>query len=231
MNRHSLDRLNTINDSPPEKKTLLIFRGDPDSSAYDEEKKQYDPRVRVVFHSKAYSDEDVTLQWINLDLVPAVVSGGTRDDPRLVALNVFTGQKTASVLRTFRSYNMVAAFIPEGCTGLIQPTDTSINKILKERVTILLDEEAENNPDIWDNQFSIFDRRIVITKVVLDAWHWLHTERQPPIQRAFLYTRLSLQPDGSTDSVLHIKDLPDFAIGHWQLPIYFSTWWFGILCT
>jgi len=98
---------------------LLIFRGDPDLSAYDEEKKQYGPRVRVIFNSKAYSNEDVTLQWINIDLVPAVVSGGTRDDPRLVALDVFAGQKTASVLRAIRSYNMVAAFIPEGYTGLI----------------------------------------------------------------------------------------------------------------
>jgi len=58
----------------------------------------------------------------------------------------------------------------------------------------------------------------VIIKVTADALHWLHTERQLLIQRAFLYTGLSLQPDASTDSLLRIKDLPDFAIGHWQLP-------------
>ncbi|RPB18464.1 hypothetical protein L211DRAFT_77729 [Terfezia boudieri ATCC MYA-4762] len=45
----------------------------------------------------------------------------------------------------------------------------------------------------------------------------LHTERQLLIQRAFLYTGLSLQPDGSTDSLLRIKDLPSISIGEWRL--------------
>ena len=196
---------------------LLIFRGDPKSSAYDEEKKQYDARVRVIFNSKAYSNEDVTLEWIEKDLLSAIVAQGTQEDPQLIALDVFAGQKTASVLRAFRSHNMVAAFIPEGCTGLIQPMDTSINKVLKEKISILLDEEVESNPDVWENDFSISDRRITITKVVATAWQWLHTERQLLIQRAFLYTGLSLQPDGSTDSLLRIKDLSTFAIGEWRL--------------
>jgi len=198
-------------------KPLLIFRGDPTSASYDTEKLQYDRRVRVIFNSKAYSNEEVTLEWIEKDLLPAIMSTGSEQDPRLVALDVFAGQKTAAVLRTFRSYNMVTAFIPEGCTGLVQPMDTSINKVLKDRISLLLDEEVEKNPEIWENDFSISDRRIVITKVVADAWHWLHTDRQLLIQRAFLYTGLSLQPDGSTDSLLRIKDLPNFSIGDWHL--------------
>ena len=73
--------------------------------------------------------------------------------------------------------------------------DTSINKVLKEQISYLLDVEAERNPRLWDNNnFSIADRRIVITKVVADAWDWLHQEKKLLIIRAFQYTGLALQP-------------------------------------
>lgn len=96
--------------------------------------------------------------------------------------------------------------------------DTSINKVLKEKISELLDEEMEKNPVLWDNDFGIADRRIVITKVVAEAWDWLHREKQLLIIRAFQYTGLALQPDGSTDSLLRIKDLPDLTIGDWTIP-------------
>ena len=47
---------------------LLIFRGDPNSCANGEGKEQYDSRVRVIFNSKAYSNESVTLEWIEKNL-------------------------------------------------------------------------------------------------------------------------------------------------------------------
>ena len=200
-------------------KPLIIFRGEDSSQSYDEERTCYDKRVRVIFNSKAYSNEEVTLDWIHQDLLPAVTSNGDTSDPRLLSLDVFAGQKTATVLHAFRSNKIVTAFIPEGCTGLVQPMDTSINKVLKEHISLLLDVEAERNPTLWDNaEFSIADRRIVITKVVAEAWDWLHQEKKLLIMRAFQYTGLALQPDGSSDSLLRIKDLSDLVIGNWSLP-------------
>ena len=198
-------------------KPLIIFRGDDSSQSYDEERTCYDKRVRVIFNSKAYSNEEVTLDWIHQDLLPAITSDGDISDPRLLALDVFAGQKTATVLHTFRSNKIVSAFIPEGCTGLVQPMDTSINKILKEQISYLLDVEVERNPTLWENDFGIADRRIVITKVVAEAWDWLHQEKKLLIMRSFQYTGLALQPDGSIDFLLRVKDLADLVIGNWSL--------------
>ena len=99
--------------------------------------------------------------------MPAVTADGDISDPRLLSLDVFAGQKTATVLHTCRTNQIVTAFIPEGCTGLVQPMDTSINKVLKEKISELLDEEVEANPELWENDFSVADRRIIITKVVI----------------------------------------------------------------
>ena len=105
------------------------------------------------------------LEWIEKDLLLAIASQDTQKDRWLIALDVFASQKTASVLQAFRSHNIVAVFFPEGYTGLVQPMDTFIIIVLKEIIWILSDEEVENNSDIWENDFSISDRRIIITKV------------------------------------------------------------------
>ena len=211
-------------------KPLLIFRGDNNSQRYNDERSRYDKRVRVVFNSKAYSNEEVTLEWIHQDLLPAVTADGDISDPRLLSLDVFAGQKTATILHTCRTNRIVTAFIPEGCTSLVQPMDTSINKVLKERISLLLDEEMEKNLELWESDFKIADRRIIITRVVAEAWDWLHCEKKLLIMRAFQYTGLALQPDGSTDSLLRIKDLPDLSIGDWTIQAQSHNPTYGIDC-
>ena len=91
--------------------------------------------------------------------------------------------------------------------------DTSINKILKEQIGYLLDIEVEQNPTLQDHDFGISDRRIIITEVVAQAWKWLHQEKKLLIMRSFQYTGLALQPDGSSDSLVRIKDLLNLIIG------------------
>ena len=129
-------------------KPLIIFRGEDSSHWYDKERACYDPRVWVIFNNKAESNEQVTLDWIYQDLLPAITSNGSYSDPQLLALDVFTRQKTATVVQTFRSNKSITVFIPEGCTSLVQPMDTSINKILKEQIGYLLDIEVEQNPTL-----------------------------------------------------------------------------------
>ena len=48
--------------------------------------------------------------------------------------------------------------------------------------------------------------------------------------RAFQYTGLALQPDGSKDSLLRIKDLPDLTIGDWSLPSSSTNPTYGLDC-
>jgi hypothetical protein len=124
---------------------LIIFRGEGKGKPIKKEMERYDPRVRTIFNSKGYSNEDITLEWLQQDLIPAS-SDSSR--PRFIALDVFAGQKTPAVLNAFRASKTVTSFIPEGCTSLVQPLDTAVNRIFKDYISVLLDQEMEKNPTI-----------------------------------------------------------------------------------
>jgi len=199
-------------------KPLIIFRGDDDWYGYEEERAQYDPRVHVLFNKKAYSNESVTLQWLTEDVFPVCRSNTSTHEPCLMVLDVFAGQKTATILRTFKRNNFVSAYVPEGCTGLVQPMDTAINSLLKDKISEVIEDEMDENPDQWDdNNYHISDRRILIVKAVAEAWSWLHQHRKEVIIKSFQQVGISLKPDGSQDHLLHIRDLPNLVVGSWVL--------------
>lgn len=204
-------------DGVPRCYPLIIFRGECVGANVVAEQLHYHPRVRVEFNSKAYSNEDITLKWIHNDLKWASYFNPTDNLPRLVALDVFAGQKTPKVLKAFKSLNMTTFFIPEGCISLVQPLDISINKILKNGISQLIDEEMDRNPTKWDDKaFNVSDRRVLITHCVGEAWEWLHRERKDMIVKAFRQVGLTLPIDGSQDSEIKIKDLPDIGVGDWH---------------
>lgn len=143
---------------------LLIFRGLGTAKALQSEMTRYDPRVRAIFNAKGYSNENVILNWLETDLIP---SCAFPNRPRFVALDVFAGQKTTAVLTAFRESKTITSFIPKGCTGLVQPLDTAVNKTIKAKISELLDREIDQNPELWESgKFSIGDRRILMTWVV-----------------------------------------------------------------
>lgn len=147
--------------------SLLIFCGTGTTKALQRERVKQDPRVQCIFNPKGYSNQEVTLDWLATDLIP---SSAFPEKPQFIAPDFFAGQKTAPVLNAFRNSHTITSFISEGCTGLVQPLDTTVNKILKAKINELLDYELDRNPELRElGRFSVGDRRVCMTWIVEDA--------------------------------------------------------------
>ena len=97
---------------------------------------KYDDRVNVQFQKNVYSDEAIILQWLENNIYPYLRQDSSNIDiipPSLIALDIFSRQYTSSILQSFKEHNMVSAFIPEGCTSLLQPMDTTVNPFQRLR--------------------------------------------------------------------------------------------------
>jgi hypothetical protein len=69
--------------------------------------------------------------------------------------------------------------------------------------------------DEWKaGKFSIGNRRVLLTKWVGGAWEKVHKYHKDAIIKIFQNVGLSL-PDGSRDSELSIRDLPNIKVGGW----------------
>ncbi|RPB20393.1 hypothetical protein L211DRAFT_852351 [Terfezia boudieri ATCC MYA-4762] len=97
-------------------------------------------------------------------------------------------------------------------TGYVQPMDTIINKLVKDKIGDILEETLANE----DEDTSIGHRRIAITHAVAAAWLWLHEHKQDTIIKAFKQTGISLCPTGNEDHQLHVRGLPDLVVGLWE---------------
>lgn len=122
----------------------IIFHGAPGNSGriFDREGQRYNSGITVEFNSTAYNNEELFLKFIDQELAPSLDRGPPKElstnDPspyttprNLVLLDVFARHVTSDVLAKLRSYNILPSIIPGGCTGLVQPTDTSVNKPFK----------------------------------------------------------------------------------------------------
>ncbi|RPB18305.1 hypothetical protein L211DRAFT_854242 [Terfezia boudieri ATCC MYA-4762] len=136
--------------------------------------------------------------------------------PSLMALDVFSGQRTSSVLRSFKEHNMVSAFIPEECTSLLQPMDTTVNAVLKVKICSLMEEEMDLHPEFWEGTCNVGERRILMTQIVGAAWEWIHKKKGKMIHKSFQQAGLSIAIDGSEDNLVKIKELPSLTITDWS---------------
>jgi hypothetical protein len=53
---------------------------------------------------------------------------------KVLVLDQFSGHKTTELLELYQKLNLKVFFIPSGCTSLVQPLDTDINKPFKDRM-------------------------------------------------------------------------------------------------
>lgn len=82
----------------------------------------YDLHVTVEFNKTLYDNEMVFIQQIEPEIAPAL-----GDHSSLFAFDAAGFHRTQAVLDLLPKYNIVPSMIPEGCTGLVQPLDISIN--------------------------------------------------------------------------------------------------------
>ena len=186
---------------------LIVFRGEPSNeggSIFEKEKDRYHPRVIVNFNEKAWNNGALFLQWITDELIP--IMKPTAIDPVLVAMDCVSFHKTPEVLETFKSNHCQVVMVPPGCTGILQPLDTHINKPFKAILSELVEEDTElkeeANPDFkWTPSI----KRIQITHCVGKAYERLCDQHGDIIRKSFVDVGLSLPPDGSEDHLLAIK--------------------------
>jgi hypothetical protein len=105
--------------------------------------------------------------------LPVLPSGSAEKKTSLLLLDVFAGHTTDTVLSKLRSAGVLTSLIPGGCTGLLQPLDTAVNKAFKNYLRDFTDqyideEEEKRGCDI--DQWSVSDKRIITTHVVARAW-------------------------------------------------------------
>jgi hypothetical protein len=202
-------------------KPLLIFRGKGTTKALRNEHKFYDKRVVVAWQKKAYCDTPIMVDFINGQYAQCASSQDAMNhEPRLLTLDTCPTHLTIPVLEAMAqpSLHTTVGFIPEGMTPYLQPVDTHINKPMKSRIMDFLEQRIESG---WTSGFpgkkpiAVRERRILMTKVVADAWHDLH-QNPNLIQKSFVETGIGLNPLGTEDERLKIRDMDGLMVGDYS---------------
>ena len=119
---------------------MIVFRG-KGLRITQKEQQSWDKRVSVKFQENTWVDETIGLQWVQS------VWRQCTFDPRLLVLNVHKAQRTPQFLRALSLRHTIPAFVPPGCTGLVQPLDVALNKPFKDLVDIEYNSHFEANLD------------------------------------------------------------------------------------
>jgi hypothetical protein len=81
----------------------------------------------------------------------------------------------------------------------------------------LADQYIDENEREWvEGKYSVSQRRVLLTRWVVQAWEDMHSEDGDMIRQAFVQVGLGLPIDGSQDHEIKIKDFPDVQVGNWK---------------
>jgi Tc5 transposase DNA-binding domain len=226
-------------------KPLLMFHGKPTSKDRRRiaEMRKYHPGVIVIFNEKAYANTSNLVTWVKRQYSVASAYPSSDREPRLLCLDAFAPHKNKGrkdpgkesqkaiekrlaeealqqgLREELAKLNVTTSIIPGGCTGYVQVLDVSVNKLIKQYIE---EEEErwidENIEQYKAGRYSVGDRRVLMTHWVAHAWEKVHKEHKDTIIRTFRQVGLSLNPDGSEDSELKIKDLPGIVVGDYNQP-------------
>jgi len=156
---------------------------------------------------------------------PTQPAGQVPRIPRsLLVMDTASFHVTPSILELLRANNIVPSIIPGGCTGLLQPLDTAVNKPFKEYLREFTDTYVPEREKVEDvGRWSVSDKRIMTTHVVAQAWHAFCQQKSELICKSFRDVGVALPIDGSRDDEIKIKGFTstDIEIGDWSsnLPI------------
>ena len=126
-------------------------------------------------------------------------------------MDVAAFHKTPAILEKLRDNKITTAMIPSGCTSLLQPLDTAVNKPFKDWLREATEEYTDKIPEDEVVKWTVSDRRVMTTHVVAAAWKRLVVNRRL-VQKAFTECGISIAADGSEDQRIRIKDIPATAI-------------------
>ena len=144
----------------------------------------------------------------------------------LLLMDLASFHITNIVLDLLCANNIVPSIIPGGCTGLLQPLDTAVNKPFKQYLREFTDTYMEEWEKIHPDQaqrWTVSDKRIMTTHVVAQSWHAFCQQKSELIRKSFRDVGSTLPVDGSQDHEIKIKGFTpiDIPIGDWSnnLPV------------
>ena len=199
---------------------LLMFRGQegPGNLARKAEMAKYPKGIHVIFNPKAYANGENLKQWARQQYKWGSPFSPSDREPRLLAIDAFAVHKKKTkqekkaegdFIAELKKLNCTISMIPTGGTGYVQVCDGFVNRKIKE----LISEQEEAHYDLHEDQwkagkFTVGDRRLLLVEWTLNAYNILYEKYRDSIIKAFQQVGLSLNPDGSEDWKLKIRDLP-----------------------
>jgi len=108
---------------------------------------------------------DTTPEWVDEDVLESRVPQKTSQK----ATEVFYERVKCKGMKLMKELGITAVYIPGGCTGYVQPMDTIINKLVKDKIGDILEETLVDDPKEDPDSTSVGDRRIAITHAVVAA--------------------------------------------------------------
>ena len=208
-------------------KPMIIFHGEERPGRA--EALLYHDGVQVTFNDTAYNNASVFMKQIQEDLLPTLhpfvtsVDGDMIFDEEgnavqnkrdsLFVMDHASFHKTDEIKQVLRENHVSTAIIPPGTTGLLQPLDVSVNKVLKGNILKIICERLTDQDKMvqWTTQ----RKRVFLTKVVAEAWKRVH-EKPDLIRRSFTSTGIAVNPNGSDDWKISIKDHPQVDFEGWS---------------
>ena len=139
----------------------------------------------------------------------------TKNRSKLMVIDEHQGQTTAKVKEILdRECKTVVALIPPGATSKIQPLDVVFNKEFKDAVDRLSTAHMSSNLySFAAGEVTAGQRRILFTKWVGQAWKETSAKFRETVAHAFVKCGIALPIDGSRDTEIHLKGIPDYEVG------------------
>ncbi|KAI8416070.1 hypothetical protein FOFC_02379 [Fusarium oxysporum] len=181
------------------------------SSIFQDEGNQYAPGIKVIYNDHAYNNEDLMESWLKDD-IPTVKSA-TEDF--LLVMDAATFHLTDRVKEEVRRQLVTPALIPAGCTSLLQPLDTTINRVFKQFYREEMDIYELEEERKGKTQWTVSERRIMTTWIVYRAWERIKKE-QDMIRDSFLRSGITTRPDGSQDHLISINGIENIDFSGWE---------------
>ena len=134
---------------------------------------QYDNRVVVFWHKKAWVNEEITCQWVLRVFKPFLQSISEQEKGCLFSDNL-SAQTTAPFSRPLRRKCKTKQHLePAECTDKIAVIDAGVGKMCKNHMHRAYDEwleEEDNNDRIVNGQVPVSEKRILLTTWLGSDW-------------------------------------------------------------
>ena len=189
---------------------LVIFRGLGKRIA-KKESDAWDSRVKVMFQENAWCSESIMKAWIESEWENVFTNPPTPSSTgKILVLDMHRAQQTDDVKTLLRKHKTTLVSIPAGCTSRIQPLDVTLNKPFKSAVRRQVEEHMQENLSLYtDGGICAFERRILMTKWVANAWHDVCKGKEATV-RSCEKCGLSVKLDGSEDDQVHVEGMPNY---------------------